>query len=228
MDGVLIINKHAGPTSHDVVDCIRKITGIRKVGHAGTLDPFAEGVLIILIDKATRLQSEFMNMPKTYMATLKFGETTDTYDVTGVKSQFLISNFESISKSKIQNTLKQFIGEIKQVPPIYSAIKIKGETAYKLARRGIKPKLKPKKIKIYSIKILSYKWPFLKIEVKCGKGTHVRSLAHDIGKKLGCGAYLEKLTRTAVGRYNIKKSIKLNELNPKNLPKQIIPVSIDK
>jgi len=237
MDGILIINKSAGPTSHDVVDCVRKVTGIRKVGHAGTLDPFAEGILIILIGKATKSQSKFMEMDKTYVGTLKLGEISDTYDITGVKSKTqnprLRQGFSGqakfkIDEKKILKILKSFIGEIKQVPPIYSAIKIKGETAYKLARRGIKPKLKPKKIKIYSIKILNYKWPFLKIEVKCGKGTYVRSLAHDIGKKLGCGAYLEKLTRTAVGRYNIKKSIKLNELNPKNLPKQIIPVSIDK
>ncbi|MDP2934541.1 MAG: tRNA pseudouridine(55) synthase TruB [bacterium] len=236
MDGILIINKSAGPTSHDVVDCIRKITGIRKVGHAGTLDPFAEGVLIILIGKATKSQSKFMEMDKTYIGTLKLGETTDTYDTTGVKSKTQNPRLRSpsfggqakfkINENKIQKTLKTFIGEIKQIPPIYSAIKIKGETAYKLARRGIKPKLKPRKVKIYNIKILNYKWPRLKIEVKCGKGTYIRSLAHDIGKKLGCGAYLEKLIRTKIGKFNIKNSIKLERLNSQSLPKKILSDNI--
>ena len=228
MDGILIINKSAGPTSHDVVDCVRKVTGIRKVGHAGTLDPFAKGVLIILIGKATKSQSKFMEMDKTYIGTIKLGEISDTYDVTGkIKLKTKNEKLKTTTKN-LKLALNSFVGEIRQIPPIYSAIKINGETAYKLARRGERPKLKSRKIKIYSIKILNYKWPHLKIEVKCGKGTYVRSLAHDIGKKLNRGAYLEKLTRTAIGRYNIKKSIKLNELNPKNLPKQIIPVSIDK
>jgi len=224
MDGILIINKPAGPTSHDIVNRIRKITNIRKVGHAGTLDPFAEGILIILIGKATKLQSQFMEMDKTYVGTLKLGEISDTYDITGE-----IKNLKpkiKIDKNTILKTLKSFIGEIKQIPPIYSAIKIKGETAYKLARKGIKPKLKPRKVKIYSIKLLSYKWPNLKIEIMCGKGTYIRSLAHDIGKKLGYGAYLKKLTRTKIGKFNIKNSIKPEKLNPLNLPKKILSDNI--
>ena len=224
MDGILVINKPAGPTSHDIVNKIRKITGIKKVGHAGTLDPFAEGVLIILIGKTTKLQSKFMEMEKTYIGTLKLGETTDTYDVTGKIEK---TNYElRIKNNEIRKTLKAFVGEIKQTPPIYSAIKIKGQSAYKLARRGEKPKIKPRKVKIYKIKILNYKWPYLKIEINCGKGTYIRSLAHDIGKKLGCGAYLEKLTRTEIEKFNIRKSIKLEKLNSRNLPKKIIPANI--
>jgi len=222
--GLLIINKPAGPTSHDIVDKIRKITGIKKVGHAGTLDPFAEGVLIILIGKATKLQSKFMGMPKTYMATLKLGEISDTYDITGkIKS----SSFAKAPEDKqILKILKTFIGEIRQTPPVYSAIKINGERAYKLARKGIKPKLKPRKVKIYNIKLLNYKWPYLKIEVKCGKGTYIRSLANDMGKKFGSGAYLEKLIRTKTGNFDIKKSVKLKKLNSKNWTKKIIPANI--
>ena len=224
MDGLLVINKPAGPTSHDIVNKIRKITGIKKVGHAGTLDPFAEGVLIILIGKTTKLQSKFMEMEKTYIGTLKLGETTDTYDVTGKIEK---TNYElRIKNNEIRKTLKAFVGEIKQTPPIYSAIKIKGQSAYKLARRGEKPKIKPRKVKIYKIKTLNYKWPYLKIEINCGKGTYIRSLAHDIGKKLGCGAYLEKLTRTEIEKFNIRKSIKLEKLNSRNLPKKIIPANI--
>jgi tRNA pseudouridine55 synthase len=227
MDGFLIINKPAGPTSHDIVSHVRKITNIKKVGHAGTLDPFAEGILIILIGKATKLQSKFMEMDKTYVGTLKLGEATDTYDATGIKSKTQSPNYsKSIPKSKISKILKTFIGETKQVPPIYSAIKINGETAYKLARKGIKPKLKSRKVKIYSIKALTYKWPYLKIEVRCGKGTYVRSLAHDVGKKLGCGAYLEKLIRNKIGKFDIRNSIKPEELSPSNLPKKILSDNI--
>jgi tRNA pseudouridine55 synthase len=224
MDGILIINKPTGPTSHDIVSYVRKITNTRKVGHAGTLDPFAGGVLIILIGKSTKLQSKFMEMDKTYVGTIKLGEISDTYDITGkIKMQ---KSKCKINENEIRKILKQFIGETKQVPPIYSAIKIKGETAYKMARRGEKPKLKSRKIKIYGIKLLNYNWPHLKIEIKCGKGTYIRSLAHDIGKKLGCGAYLEKLTRTAIGKFNIENSIKPEKLNLLNLPKKILSDNI--
>jgi len=222
MDGILIINKPIGPTSHDMVYKMRRITGIKKIGHAGTLDPFASGILVILIGKATKLQYKFMEMDKTYVGTLKLGEISDTYDITGVKSKIRISNFKSITNDKISETLKTFIGEIKQTPPIYSAIKINGQNAYKLARKGIKPKIKPRKIKIYSIKLLKYKWPHLQIEVSCSKGTYIRSLANDIGKKIGCGAYLEKLTRTKVGKFNLKNSANPESLNSKNWTKKLI------
>lgn len=224
MDGILNIYKPAGPTSHDIVDKIRKITKIKKVGHAGTLDPFAQGILIILIGKTTKLQSKFMNMNKTYVATLKLGQISDTYDKKGKiqkKNQEL-----KIKNQEIKKILKQFIGEIKQIPPIYSAIKIKGKKAYELARKGEKPKLKSRKVKIYNIKILKYKWPNLEIQVKCSKGTYIRSLAHDVGQKLNCGAYLEKLTRTQIGKFTIKNAIRLKALNSKNWTKKLISVNI--
>jgi len=225
MDGILNIYKPSGPTSHDIVDRIRKITEIKKVGHAGTLDPFAEGILIILIGKATKSQSKFMDMDKTYVATLQLGAISDTYDRTGIKSKF--SSFAKAPEDRqIQNTLKQFVGEIRQVPPIYSAIKIKGKKAYELARKGQKIKLKPRKIKIYNIKLLKYNYPYLKIEVKCAKGTYIRSLAHDIGQKLGTGAYLEKLIRTEIRKFNIKNTIKLEKLNSKNWTKKLISDNI--
>ena len=209
MDKILNIYKPKGPTSHDVVDRIRNITKIKKVGHAGTLDPFAQGILIVLLGKATKQQSEFMNLDKTYIATLKLGYTSDTYDIEGKKKKI---QTKKIKKKEIQETLKEFIGEIKQIPPIYSAIKIKGKKAYELARKGEKPKLKPRKVKIYNIKLLKYKWPYLEIEVKCKKGTYIRSLANDIGKKLESGAYLEKLIRTKIGKFDIKDSIKLENI----------------
>jgi tRNA pseudouridine55 synthase len=227
MDGILIINKPAGPTSHDIVDRIRKITRIRKIGHAGTLDPFAQGVLIILIKNATKLQTKFMDMAKTYVATLKLGEISDTYDVEGQISAYAKASADKqISNNQIINTIKTFIGEINQVPPIHSAIKVNGERSYKLAWQGIKPDLKPRKIKIYNIKILNYNYPHLEIEVNCSRGTYIRSLAHDIGQKLGCGAYLEKLTRTKIGKFNIENSIKIEDLNSQNWTKKLISANL--
>jgi len=241
ISGIINIYKPAGPTSHDIVDKIREFTNPLssstihhkrlKIGHAGTLDPFAEGVLIILVGKTTRLQSQFMIMPKTYIATLKLGWTSDTYDKTGklkIQNPCLIGRQAKckITIKNLKNILKIFVGEIEQVPPDYSAIKIKGKKAYELARKGIKPKLKSRKVKIYSIKLLYYKHPYVKIKVKCGKGTYVRSLANDIGQKLGCGAYLEKLIRIKIGKFNIKKSVKIDELNTENLPNKIIPAKM--
>lgn len=222
LSGILIINKPAGPTSHDIVDEIRKITGIKQVGHAGTLDPFAKGVLIILVGKATKSQSRFMAMPKTYLATLRLGAVSDTYDKTGNIN--ILDTRLPTSESEVQNILKTFTGEINQTPPAFSAIKVKGKKAYELARKGVKPKLKPRKVKIYDIKLLKYKWPRLKIEVKCGKGTYIRSLTHDTGQKLNCGAYLEKLTRMEIGKFNIKNSIKLKELRPNNWQKHLLKI----
>lgn len=226
MDGILIINKPAGPTSYDVVDRIKKITRIKKVGHAGTLDPFAEGVLIVLIGATTKIQSQFMEMPKTYIATLKLGEISSTYDPGGKISAFVPLNGttadKQISNNQISDIIKTFIGEIEQTPPIHSAIKINGQRAYKLAWQGIKPDLKPRKIKIHNIKILNYAWPYLKIEVDCSRGTYIRSLAHDIGQKLGCGAYLRALNRTKIGKFTIENSVEVNNLSSKNWTKKLI------
>lgn len=231
MDGILIINKPAGPTSYDIVDQIKKITRAGKVGHAGTLDPFAEGVLIVLINNATKFQAKFMDMAKTYVGTLKLGETSSTYDPEGKISAFAnppageagaSADKQILNIQTIQDIIKSFIGEIDQVPPIHSAIKVNGVRAYKLAWQGLKPELKPRKIKIYDIKTLSYEWPYLKIEVDCSRGTYIRSLAHDIGQKLGCGAYLEALTRTKIGKFSIENSSKIDDLNSQNWTKKLI------
>ena len=218
--GILNINKPAYLTSHDVVDQVRKITGLRRVGHAGTLDPLATGVLLILIDQATKLQAQLMSQEKTYLATIRLGAISDTYDQEGVIKIQKIK--KKISKKEIEKAFKQFKGTIFQTPPIYSAIKIKGRRAYQLARAGQKIKLKPRKIKINQIKLLDYHWPYLKIEVSCGQGTYIRSLAHDLGQTLSCGAYLKELTRTRIGKFEIKKAISLNKLTSKNWSKRLI------
>lgn len=204
-----------------MVDEVRKITGEKRVGHAGTLDPFASGVLIILIGKeATKRQKEFMKMDKTYVAVIKLGATSTTDDVSG---EIRNSNIEipkrdvvssgpyvrnKISGSEIKKVLGEFIGEIEQVPPLYSAVKLCGRKAYELARKGERPKLKARKVTIYEIKLLKYKWPTLEIKVKCSSGTYIRALTRDIGQKLGCGAYLEGLTRTAIGNFTVRNSLK--------------------
>jgi len=206
---ILLINKPPGPTSHDIVDKVRRITGERRVGHAGTLDPFAEGLLIVLVGReSTKRQSEFMKLDKEYVTTIHLGAETDTNDLTGkqIESTFLTKS-DPPTLEIIQKILKSFTGEIDQIPPQYSAIKIKGKKAYELARKGINIELKSRKIKIYSIKIISYKYPALELKINCSSGTYIRSLARDIGKELKQGAYLEKLTRTKIGKYLLKNAV---------------------
>lgn len=213
--GFIIINKEIGPTSHNIISRLRKITGIKKIGHAGTLDPFASGVLVVAVSReATREIDKYVKKDKKYIATLYLGATTDTYDMEGV----VVTKIQ-LSKSKIQeveNVLSGFTGEQEQIPPMYSAKKVGGKKLYELARKGIEIERKPSKINIYSIKLLDYEWPRLKIAVHCSSGTYIRSLANDIGEKLGCGAYLESLERTAVGDFGIRQAVSTNELNKDN------------
>lgn len=215
--GIYNIYKPSGPTSHDIVNQVRKISGEKRVGHAGTLDPFAEGVLIVAVGREyTKKLGQFLKMDKTYRATIKLGAFSDTYDCTGkikIQGRTFLKNqgptFKKPSRKEITGVLKKFKGEIEQTPPPFSAIKIKGKKAYELARKGIMPDLKPRKIKIYSIKILKYRWPCLEIAVKVSSGAYIRSLAHDIGRELKTGGYLEKLVRTKIGNYLVKNSLKL-------------------
>lgn len=215
ISGFLLINKDSGPTSHDVVDKLRRITGIRKIGHAGTLDPFATGVLLMAIGRqATKRIDHFVKKDKTYIATLKLGETTDTYDREGKKST--TESFNIPEKNKILDVLKTFIGKQEQIPPMFSAKKIGGKKLYDLARKGIKIERKASQINIYKISLINYAWPILNIEVSCSTGTYIRSLAKDIGQELECGAYLEELERTSIENLEIKKAHKINELNKDN------------
>ena len=210
-DGFLLVNKPAGMTSHDAVAIVRRARGVKKIGHAGTLDPMATGLLILGIGKATKRLGTLIGLPKTYEAEITLGATTNTDDAQGIISniQFPISN--EISNDKILVALKKFIGEIKQVPPVFSAIQIKGQRAYKIARRGEIPDLKPRKITIHDIKIESDNYPLLSIYTHVGSGTYIRALARDLGKALGTGAYLSKLVRTSIGEYKLKQAIELND-----------------
>ena len=212
--GYININKPAGPTSHDIVDRLRRITGIKKIGHAGTLDPFARGVLILGISrKATRNISKFAKLDKEYVAEIYLGAKSDTHDKAG---KIIKTKCDQRDLGSIKKAVNNFIGEQKQVPPMYSAKKIKGKKLYELARQGKEIKREPADINVYSIEIIFFKWPILKVKIKCSSGTYVRSLARDIGRKLGCGAYLKELTRTAIGKYKIEEGVTLNTLKPNN------------
>ena len=213
--GFILIKKPKGITSHDVVNILRKITNVKKVGHAGTLDPLASGLLILGVGReATKKLSLFQKADKEYVATLKLGAVSDTLDKEGHVEQIEV---KKIPKRKdVKAAIKKFIGKIQQIPPVFSAKKIRGEKFYELARKGIKVQPKPQEVTIYQILILQYDFPFLKIKVKCSSGTYLRSLAFDIGKALGCGAYLEDLVRTKIGRFSVKNAVELSDLNSDN------------
>lgn len=175
-----------------------------KVGHAGTLDPFATGLLIVLVGDATKKQDQFMKLDKEYEAKLKLGYTSTTGDPEGTLTKLPITNYQLPNEDQIAEYLKNFIGEIEQTPPAYSAIKVDGQRAYKLARQGKDVCLKPRKVTIYDLRVMNFKWPELNISVRCSSGTYIRTLAEDIGKALGTGAYLTELRRTKIGKYSIE------------------------
>ncbi|MDD3678926.1 MAG: tRNA pseudouridine(55) synthase TruB [Patescibacteria group bacterium] len=215
---ILLVDKEPGWTSFDIVAKIRSTLRRKfkdtvkhiKVGHAGTLDPFATGLLIILIGKKTKNQEGLMKLDKKYIATLKLGATSTTGDPEGIIKKTTSFIPKPITIGDIETVLEGFLGETFQTPPAHSAIKINGKRAYMLARAGKEFKLKPRKITIYDIKILDYKWPLLKIETSVSSGTYIRKLAEDTGKSLGCGAYLTGLRRTKIGEYDISDSKKIN------------------
>jgi len=204
-DGILLINKAEGKTSHDVVQKVRRILGVNKVGHAGTLDPFATGLLVILVGQGTKLSEFLRPLAKTYEAVVRLGIETDTYDRTGkiIRKAGEIR----ITEDDVQSAVRGFLGEIEQIPPPFSAIKIKGKRAYQLARKGKEVNLAPRKVTIYEIVLDHMELPFVGIKVRCSAGTYVRSLAFDLGRKLGCGAYLDKLRRTQVGQFRVDEAI---------------------
>lgn len=218
----LLINKLPGPTSHDIINQLRRITGYRKIGHAGTLDPFATGLLIVAISRdSTKKLNTLLKLDKTYLATLQFGAASTTLDPTG---QITPVKKVKITKEKINQTLKNFIGPQTQIPPAYSAKKISGLKAYQLARKNISPQLKPQAIHIYQIKLVKFspKNQTLQIEVDCSSGTYLRTLAADIGAQLKTKSYLAELKRTAIGPFKLSQAINPDKLTPANWQKYII------
>lgn len=208
--GILNVNKEPGWTSFQVVALVRNGSGIRKVGHAGTLDPAATGVLLVCLGQATRVSEYLMELPKTYQAQIVLGIATDTYDADG--RPLSTGDFTGITEDRLSAALLRFVGDIQQVPPSFSAVKVGGQPAHRLARKGQQPTLKARSRRIDSIDLLSFAPPVVEIEVHCGKGTYIRSLAHDLGRHLGCGAHLGSLTRTQVGPFSLDIAITLSEL----------------
>ena len=211
MNGIIIINKPLGKTSHDMVSFMRRVTGIKKIGHTGTLDPMAEGVLPICIGKATKAADMLTADDKGYRAQLVLGMTTDTLDSEGD----ILSECEvKCTREEIENVIKSFIGEVEQIPPMFSAIKQNGKKLYELARKGIEVERKPRKITINKIDILEIDTQnnTVTIDVDCSKGTYIRTLCEDIGTKLGVGAYMNTLVRTKSGIFNIKDAMSTKEI----------------
>jgi len=223
-DGAILIDKPAGPTSHDVVDAIRDTFQIKKAGHCGTLDPAATGLLVIVLGKGTKLSERLMGDDKVYEGSIKFGETTDSYDADGE----LVTSLPvpPMTLEEINQAAAAFQGDQMQMPPMVSAVKVKGVPLYKLARKGIEVERKPRLIHIYSFKFSSYNEPVGCFRLACTKGTYVRSAAHELGQKLGCGAHLASLRRTVSGRFNVKDAMPLEDLvklTPSELEQRVLP-----
>lgn len=221
--GILVVDKPSGMTSHDVVDFVRKKFALKKVGHSGTLDPLATGVLLILINGFTKLASRLLNEDKEYSASLVLGKATDTFDAEGklIKE----SDVTGLDPAQIRAAFAHFFGEIEQTPPMYSALRYQGKKLYQLARKGVEVFRQPRKVTIYELEITRMAVPEVDFRLACSKGTYVRSLAQAIGERLGCGAYLSALRRTRVGKFGLELALPLNELkelSPYTLSKKLL------
>jgi tRNA pseudouridine55 synthase len=224
LDGALLIDKPTGPTSHDVVDAIRRKFSIKKVGHCGTLDPNATGLLIIVLGRGTKLSEKLMGDDKVYEGTMKFGESTDSYDADGELTGSL--PVPPLTLEDLNKAAEEFVGDQMQMPPMVSAIKIKGVPLYKLARKGIEVAREPRLIHIYTFRFANYQEPLAQFRVACTKGTYVRSITHDLGQKLGCGAHLATLRRSVSGKFDVADAIPLDavlKLPTSELEKRVIP-----
>ena len=224
LDGAILVDKPAGPTSHDVVDAIRRTFGIKKVGHCGTLDPNATGLLIIVLGRGTKLSERLMGDDKVYEGTIKFGETTDSYDCDGEITASL--PVPPLTQEQLNAEAAKFIGDQMQMPPMVSAIKKNGVPLYKLARKGIEVEREARLVHIYNFRFTSYAEPLGQFRVACTKGTYIRSLAHDLGQKLGCGAHLTSLRRSASGKFDVADALPLDavlKLTAVELEKRVLP-----
>jgi tRNA pseudouridine55 synthase len=226
LNGVLVIDKPKGWTSHTVVDRVRRLLHVKKAGHGGTLDPLATGVLPVYIGEGTKLVSFNLDGPKEYLVTMKLGQETDTLDAEGrviaEKECFLYS------REMIEKALQQFRGEITQIPPLFSAIKFHGKPLYRRARAGEKPPLKERKAMIYGLQLEQIAMPFVRLAIQCGRGTYIRSLCAEIGKVLGCGAHVVELRRLRSGQFTIQQALSWDQIPPliagEEIQRKIIPL----
>jgi tRNA pseudouridine55 synthase len=209
-NGILKVNKPSGPTSHDVVNRVRKLTSLKRVGHAGTLDPFAEGLLLVGIGKGTRLLEYLLHQKKTYDVVMKLGVITDTFDREG---KVVEERPVEVDENEIIEAMKTFVGEYDQVPPMYSSKKYKGVKLYELARKGKIITMPPKKVKIHSLNVVDIALPYVHFVVDVSEGTYIRALCRDIGMKLGCGAIAQELRRTSIGPFSLKDAVDVYEID---------------
>jgi tRNA pseudouridine55 synthase len=212
MEGILLVDKPQGLTSHDVVQLARRKLDIRKIGHSGTLDPMATGLLILLVGRATKLASRFLRLSKEYRATIRLGIRTDTADTWG--KLICERSCKDIDESRIIGAFQRFKGRVTQIPPMYSALKYKGQRLYSLARKGIEVRRRPREVSIYNLEIIKFDLPFVTFVISCSAGTYIRSLCDDIGELLGCGACLQGLRRLKIGQFSIEDAIKPKEISP--------------
>lgn len=227
MDGVIVVNKPTGWTSHDVVNKMRRFAGTKKVGHLGTLDPMATGVLPLVIGRATRLAQFFVRSDKEYEGLVRFGHSTSTYDREGERTSEQVA--VSLDAAQLESALAEFRGTFAQVPPAVSAKKIDGVPAYRLARKQIEVEMKPVEVTVHALELLDSGPDFIRIRVHCSAGTYLRSIAHDLGQRLGCGAYLDELNRLRSGDFALTQAHTLSELEERSaqgtLPEVLVPAS---
>jgi tRNA pseudouridine55 synthase len=209
-DGALVINKPQGKTSHDIVDAVRHLAGFRQIGHLGTLDPLATGVLVLLLGKATRLVRFYAGRRKRYNAAFRFGYATNTYDTEGTPSAPDTS--PALQRELIEQLAAESVGRFEQMPPIFSAKKVHGRPAYELARKNQAVELKPASVEVFEYRLTGMEGAVARFSIECSSGTYIRSLAHDMGQKIGCGAHLCEICRTAVGEFSLDQAIELEEL----------------
>lgn len=225
-DGALVIDKPRGKTSHDVVEAVRRIVGFRQVGHLGTLDPLATGVLVLLLGRATRLAQFYAGRRKRYLATIRFGYATDTYDADG--TALGLDSAPTITRAEVEALAAKLTGRFEQMPPPYSAKKIHGKSAHELARKNKPVELKAVEIEVYEFRVLEVGNTRARAAIECTAGTYIRSLAHEMGKQLGCGAHLEEISRTAVGEFTLDQAVKVEDLaqaqKEGKLPDWILPL----
>src|SRR5208282_4363683 len=224
LDGAILVDKPAGPTSHDVVDVIRRRFGIKKVGHCGTLDPNATGLLIIVLGRGTKLSEKLMGGDKVYEGVIKFGEATDSYDADGGITE--TRPVPPLALDQLNEAAAAFIGDLMQIPPMVSAIKKQGVPLYKLARKGIEIVREPRLVHIYNFRFTDYHEPLGRFRIACTKGTYVRSIAHELGQRAGCGAHLAALRRITSGKFDVADALPLAEvlkLTAVELEKRVFP-----
>ncbi|MBI2877640.1 MAG: tRNA pseudouridine(55) synthase TruB [Candidatus Tectomicrobia bacterium] len=227
MDGILNLHKPVGMTSHDVVKRVRRILTMKRIGHAGTLDPGASGVLLVCVGRGTKLVEQLMNLSKVYRGTMRLGVKTDTQDAWG--QVIWESPGFQVTPEQLQATFLEFTGPIQQIPPMFSALKHQGRRLYDLARQGIQVERQPREVQVRALRLLEISGPLVNFEVECSRGTYVRTLCSDMGDRLGCGAHLSRLERTRVGPFTLEASLTLEALEglkatPQQLMEQIHPI----